>query len=344
MRAVLEAEATREEVKAALDHIGDLKAPGPDGMPSIVYKQHWHFMGDKVVDEVLSVLNGGSIPEGWNDTMVVLIPKVKNPSRIKDLRPISLCSVIYKLVSKVIANRLKLVLPDIISDNQSAFVPGRMITDNVLIAYELSHYLLNKKKGQEGVAAVKADMSKAHDRVEEEVKAAVKNALQIQSENWNDKYLGLPVHVGKSRKKAFSFVKNAIAGRVYGWKEKLIAKVGKEMLVTTVARAIPTFSMSCFYLTKSFCDEISSLIGNYWWSQQDKENTTHWISWKKLTEPKCHGGLGFRDMHGFNPTMLSWQIWRLIQCLDSLCARILQARYYPNKHILEAELKDGISY
>ena len=124
MRAILEAEVTREEVKAALDHIGDLKAPGPDGMPSIVYKKHWYFMADKVVQEVLSVLNGGPMPEGWNDTTLVLIPKVKNPSRIKDLRPISLCNVIYKLVSKVIANRLKLILPDIISDNQSAFVPG----------------------------------------------------------------------------------------------------------------------------------------------------------------------------------------------------------------------------
>ena len=68
-----------------MDHIGDLKAPGPDGMPAIFFKRHWHFMGDKVVEEVLAVLNGGEIPKGWNDTIVVLIPKVKNPRRIKDL-------------------------------------------------------------------------------------------------------------------------------------------------------------------------------------------------------------------------------------------------------------------
>ena len=166
MRGALNAEFTREEIKAALDHIGDLKVLGPDGMPAIVYKKHWHFMGDRIVEEVLAVLNGGDIPMGWNDTVVVLILKVKCPSRIKDLRSISLCNVLYKLVSKVIANRLKTILPDLISQNQSAFVPGRLITDNVLVAYELSHFLLNKKKGKEGFATVKADMSKAYEHVE----------------------------------------------------------------------------------------------------------------------------------------------------------------------------------
>uniref|UniRef100_A0A8I6YBV2 Reverse transcriptase domain-containing protein n=1 Tax=Hordeum vulgare subsp. vulgare TaxID=112509 RepID=A0A8I6YBV2_HORVV len=135
-------------------------------MPSILYKKNWPLMGDHVVEEVLAVLNGGEIPVGWNDTVIVLIPKVKNPSRIKDLRPISLCNVIYKLVSKVIANRMKLILPEIISDNQSAFIPGRLITDNVLISYEISDYILHKTKGKEGYAAVKADMSKGYDRVE----------------------------------------------------------------------------------------------------------------------------------------------------------------------------------
>ena len=70
----------------------------------------------------------------------------------------------------------------------------------------------------------------------------------------------------------------------------------------------------------------------------------HWISWVKLTQPKTGGGLGFKDMHAFNIAMLSRQGWRLLQNPDSLCARVLKARYFPYCHVLEAEPKEGISY
>ena len=166
MNLLLLKEFDTGEVKAALDSIGDLKAPGPDGMSSIFYKKFWEVVGTKVTEEVLAVLNGGPMPEGWNDTTIVLIPKVSRPDKIKDLRPISLCNVLYKIVSKVLANRLKKILLDIISSAQSAFVPGRLISDNILIAYEMTHYMKKKKRGKEGYAAVKLDMSKAYDRVE----------------------------------------------------------------------------------------------------------------------------------------------------------------------------------
>ena len=155
-----------DEIWQALESIGDLKAPGADGMPSIFYKKIWSLIGDNVKQEVLNVLNGGPMPEGWNDTIIVLIPKTNFPQKINDLRPINLCNVLYKLISKVLANRLKKILPEIISPSQSAFVLGRLITDNVLLAYELIRHLKSRRKGGGGLVAIKLDMSKAYDRVE----------------------------------------------------------------------------------------------------------------------------------------------------------------------------------
>jgi hypothetical protein len=155
-----------EEVKKGAFSIGDFKAPGPDGLHAVFYKRFWNICGDEITKEVLHALDMGIIPNGWNDTTVVLIPKVDDPELVTQYRPISLCNVIYKIISKMLALRLKGILPDVISPMQSAFVPGRLITDNVLVAYESIHAIKNKRSGSNGLCAVKHDMHKAYDRVE----------------------------------------------------------------------------------------------------------------------------------------------------------------------------------
>jgi hypothetical protein len=115
---------------------------------------------------VLDFLNFGVFDSSLNITHIVLVPKIKNPSRITEYRPISLCNVLYKLMSKVLANRLKRVLNFIISSNQSAFLPGRLITDNAIVAFEALYSMNTRFKGKKGYMALKLDMSKAYDRVE----------------------------------------------------------------------------------------------------------------------------------------------------------------------------------
>jgi len=130
MNAWLLHQFSEDEVTAALFQINPFKSPGPDGFPAIFYQKNWDTVGKDVCCAFLSFLNGGQFDSSLNATNIVLIPKVSSPSKLTDFRPTSLCNVLYKIISKVLANWLKSILPYIISPEQSAFVPGRLITDN----------------------------------------------------------------------------------------------------------------------------------------------------------------------------------------------------------------------
>lgn len=172
----------------------------------------------------------------------------------------------------------------------------------------------------------------------------LREILSIRSETRSEKYLGLLVYVGRSRTNVFAYLKERVWQRIQGWKEKLLSKAGKEILIKAVAQAIPVFAMGCFDITKEMCHQICAMIAKYWWNNQDKENSIHWVGWEKLTQPKDVGGLGFRDLYSFNMAMLAKQGWRLIQTPESLCARILKSKYFPNCSLLNSTTKSGCSY
>ena len=134
--SLLSSEFTADEIKIAVFQMGPTKAPRLDGMNALFYQKFWHVVGDSVIAAVMDYLHMGCMALDINHTNIVLIPKVKEPKKMSDFRPISLCNVIYKIILKVLANRLKQILPRVISLIQSAFVLGRLITDNVLVAYE----------------------------------------------------------------------------------------------------------------------------------------------------------------------------------------------------------------
>ena len=123
-----------------------LIAPSPDGMSPIFFKSCWNFIGHDVIDASLAILNSDNMLASLNHTYISLIPKIKSPEKASDFRPISLCNVLYKIVSKTIANRLKKLLPKLVSEFQSAFMSNRLISDNILVAFETLHHLNKKKK------------------------------------------------------------------------------------------------------------------------------------------------------------------------------------------------------
>ena len=143
------------------------KSPTSDGgMLFLFYQHYWSLVSDCVTHSFLDFLNHDFVPPNFNETHVVLIPKIKYPTKITQYRPISLSNVVLRLASKVLENRLKCLFLHVISENQSAFISERLITDNVVVAFETMHHINQKKLGKTGEMAVKLDMSKAYNRVE----------------------------------------------------------------------------------------------------------------------------------------------------------------------------------
>ncbi|KAL0295386.1 UNVERIFIED_CONTAM: Transposon TX1 uncharacterized protein [Sesamum calycinum] len=155
---------TTEEVKIAFFDIEEDKAPGPDGFSSGFFKAAWPVVGEEVSSAIIDFFKTGRLLKQLNATLLTLIPKVRTPHSVAEFRPISCCNVIYKVITKILVSRIRESLDLLISPSQNAFVPGRLISDNVLLAQELfSGYNQCRLPPR---CALKVDLRKAYDTVE----------------------------------------------------------------------------------------------------------------------------------------------------------------------------------
>ncbi|XP_062020902.1 uncharacterized protein LOC133737340 [Rosa rugosa] len=166
MNNALLADISLDDVHQAVFELGALKAPGPDGFSGTFYQSYWDIVKDIVLKASAQTFAITSVLESFNCTHIALIPKVDVPQLATHFRPIALCNFAYKILTKIISNRLKPFMPDLISENQLAFVTGRQIHDNILMAHEMFHHLKLLRGGQGGEFALKLDMNKAYDRVD----------------------------------------------------------------------------------------------------------------------------------------------------------------------------------
>jgi hypothetical protein len=432
-----------------------------------------------VVIAVKNLFASGVMPSGVNETVIILLPKKDEPEELKDFRPISLGNVVYKVVSKCLVNRLRPLLQDVICPTQSVFIPGRLIMDNALIAFECLHALSHGNNSCKKFGALKFDLTKVYDRVEwvyiEEVldwlgfhrkwvrwimecittvwysvhfnnvslesfeptrrlhqgdplspylflfvadglsnllqneinhghlqelhicrrasgishllfandtllfmhasdeqvrvirrvlanyerstgqlinpakssmmlgsgctdqgKEQVFQMLNVSCTIVEEKYLGLPTPYGHMSKGKFKSSKECLVKRLSHWSGRLMSSGAKEVLIKSVAQAILIYVMGVFKLLDTMCEDITQLIRKIWWGEEGGQRKVHWISWEKLLLPKNQGGMGFRDMKLFNKALLAHQAWHLIQSPESICARLLKAKYFPNGELVDS--------
>ncbi|KAL2924062.1 hypothetical protein RDABS01_015553, partial [Bienertia sinuspersici] len=153
------------EIRDAVFSMGPYKAPGEDGFHNFFYQKHWSVVQNEVCHLVWDVFASCRVPPAINKTIISLIPKVDHPESLKHYRPISLCNSTYKIVSKILVQRIRPLLQNIISPNQNSFLPGRGTEVNYIVASEALHST-RIKKGRKSFFALKVDLEKAYDRLE----------------------------------------------------------------------------------------------------------------------------------------------------------------------------------
>jgi hypothetical protein len=154
----------------------------------------------------------------------------------------------------------------------------------------------------------------------EETKVELKNVLGVNSEALSKRYIGLPTLVGRSKEGTFKYVTESSKTKVSGWKGQGLSTAVREVLIKSSLQDVPTFSMSCFHLTKKMCRNLTSISSKFWWGAMNGERKVHWISWQKMCAVKRDGGLGFLDPEAFNQALLAKQAWRILQEPSSLLA------------------------
>ncbi|XP_043814057.1 uncharacterized protein LOC122723980 [Manihot esculenta] len=435
MNASLISPFTFKEVTKAIFSINPSKAPGEDGLFAVFFQKYWNLIGRDIFQGVMEFFNSGRMLKNANHTVISLIPKVKSVKTMKDLRPIGLCNVFYKIIAKLLTLRLQPLMDSIVGSEQNGFIKGRLILDNILICHEIMHSLKIKKHSKSAGMAIKLDMSKAYECVEWSflqhmlycfgfhekwiswimqcvssvtfslqfnghrfgyltptrgirqgdplspylfllvaegfshalnnlairglsasrhgpsishllfaddyilftqatmeqaniiqsilhnysrasgqsvnlakstiifspntsliLKQQICSSLNIHNLEVNDRFLGLPAHFYRSKTQTFGYLRERIEKTCAGWKEKLLSKCGKEVLIKAVPSAIPVYTMSCFRLLTALYDKINSIMSNFWWGQQQNERKIYWVAWSKLSTQGNRGSWGWRSV------------------------------------------------
>jgi hypothetical protein len=178
-----------------------------------------------------------------------------------------------------------------------------------------------------------------------DVKTEIANIMGVRQVLGTGKYLGVPSMVGRSKTSTFKFIKDRIWKKINSWSSRCLSQAGREILIKSVLQSIPSYLMSTFLLPNTLIKDIEKMPNAFWWGHGNgNRRGMHWLSWERLSVPKCFGGMGFKNLKAFNMAMLGKQAWKLLTHPDSLITRLLKARYYPSSDYFSARVGHNPSF
>ncbi|CAL8115937.1 unnamed protein product [Prunus armeniaca] len=301
----LNGEVSDVEIQSSLFAIGGLKTSGPDRFPALFYQNYWDLCSKDIIALVKDCFVRASLLEHLNDTLIALVPKVERPLNMAQLRPISLCNTLYKVVSKILVSRLRPIMTKIVSPTQVSFVPGRHIVDNIVIAQEMLHKF--------------------------------KNIASISGSPLSDnlgKYLGVPLIHTRVTKDTYQEIIDKVQKCLSSWKSHTLSMAGRLTLLQSVASAIPIYSMQTAMLPASVWSKLDQLNKNFLWGHAFDKVKVHLVNWEIVCKSKCDGGLGVKKATWMNQALLAKFGWRLLHNDQGLWAKVLKAKYLKNCDML----------
>uniref|UniRef100_A0A803QPG7 Reverse transcriptase domain-containing protein n=1 Tax=Cannabis sativa TaxID=3483 RepID=A0A803QPG7_CANSA len=358
-----------EEVWNAVATMHPLKAPGPDGMPGFFYRRYWEIVGNDVLRMVQNFFSTGTLEKQLNYTFICLIPKEENACTVDKFRLISLCNFAYKIISKIIATRLRGVIDKLISPFQSAFVPGRWIAESSILTQELVH-TIKRKKGKGGLMAIKLDMLKAYDRIEWHFLHEV-----LKGNGFDSGVCSLIMECVSSV--SFSVLINGVPQKKFEPKRglrqgdplspflfllchdvfsKLIMRQQAKGLVQgiSLSRSRPAVSHLMFAddtilfaranerMASSLLDWISieQLESSGGQEKVEKDRYLALARWEKLCKPTVQGGLGFRKLEDMNKALLAKLAWQFVSKDDRPWVTCFSNKYCSNESFWSVKNRD----
>ncbi|QHO05742.1 putative mitochondrial protein [Arachis hypogaea] len=168
--------------------------------------------------------------------------------------------------------------------------------------------------------------------------------LQVPHVGNQNKYLGLPAIVQRSKRATFHYIKDKVNQKLQHWKRSLLSPSGREVLIKAVATAVPLYTLSCFKLPETLLNELQRAMLQFWWGQKRDEKRLQWVGWKTTCRPRIQGGLNFKDLKAFNLAMLAKQGWRLLTRPNSLIYKVYRSKYFRFTDFLRAEVRNSPSW